>query len=272
MKKISILVFLALCSVSVSPLYAAKLFLESTGTSTKDGSITLFVKLDTESTTVNSLDGSIVLAGMKDQVLDIYTGGSAFTLWPNKPSLSGNVISFTGGVPQGIQGSDLLLFSVVVKPKTPSTSYVDFRNIIAYTNDQQDTPTPLVQKPVSLSSLPVKSQIPQDITQPLPFSIELAQESTLFDGKYFISFNTSDTGTGVSHYEVQEGVNPPVRSGSPYVLQDQSRKSTITVTAVDRDGNKQSSTLSGKTFSFIPLITIVFLLGGVILYVQRRKW
>jgi DNA polymerase III sliding clamp (beta) subunit (PCNA family) len=80
----------------VSPLYAAKLFLESTGTSTKDGSITLFVKLDTESTTVNSLDGSIVLAGMKDQVLDIYTGGSAFTLWPNKPSLSGNIISFTG--------------------------------------------------------------------------------------------------------------------------------------------------------------------------------
>lgn len=271
MKKITLLSFLILYSVSMSPLYAAKLFLESTATSSNDGSVTLFVKLDTENTTVNSLDGSIILAGMKDQVLDIHTGGSAFTLWPNKPSLSGNVISFTGGIPQGVQSNELLLFSIVVKPKTPDTSYIDFRNILAYTNDKQDTPTPIVQKPVSLASLAVIGQEPEDTAQPLPFTVELAKDSTLFDGKYFISFNTSDAGTGISHYEVQEGASPPVRSGSPYVLQDQSRKSTIVVTAVDRDGNKQSVTLTGKTFPFIPLITIVFLLGGVILYVHKRK-
>lgn len=271
MKKITLLSFFVLCFISTSPLYAAKLFVESTGISSKDSSTTLFLKLDTENTIVNSLDGSIVLAGMKDQVLDIHTGGSAFVLWPNKPSLSGNIISFTGGVPQGIRGSDLLLFSIVVKPKTLDTSYIDFRNIVAYTNDQQDTPIPIIQKPVSLLSLPIKNQESEDVTKPLPFVVELAQEPTLFDGKYFISFNTSDAGTGISHYEVQEGDNPSVRSGSPYTLQDQSLKSTVIVTAVDRNGNTQSATLIGKTFPIITVITIVFLLGGVILYLRRRQ-
>lgn len=271
MKKASLLLITLSYALSTSSLFAARVYVESSTTTAREVSATaLTVKLDTEGTTVNTVEGSLVFVGMKDRILDIHTGDSGLTLWPNKPSLSGNVISFTGGEPNGVQGSDLTLFTVIAEPQIADTSYIDFKNIFIYTNEQEDSPISLTQQPVLVSSLSRGNVIEPDTTKPLPFSIEIARDDALFEGKHFISFVTQDSGTGINYYEVQEGDNPPLRSGSPYVLQDQSLASTIIVTAVDNSGNTQSVTLRGASFPWGVLIAILFVLGSVILYIRKK--
>lgn len=64
--------------------------------------------------------------------------------------------------------------------------------------------------------------------------ITLAQDENLYDGKKFISFETTDKESGISHYEVKEGAYPIVRAEMNYVLIDQKGKSDITVTAYNK--------------------------------------
>jgi hypothetical protein len=246
----------------------------------------LEVYLDTEGETLNTVEGSLMLSdehGGDFEIREISVANSVFTMWPRKPSLEdNNTLDFIGGVPDGVVGDRLLLFKIIVKINQPGIFKASLVDGISYLNDGQGTPTPISPRisEIVIGSAREEAQnkweeiISNDNNAPLPFEISIIQDIHLYEGKKFISFETFDEQSGISHYEVREGVNPAVRTGTSYVLIDQKNKVDIVVTAYDKAGNFQVSTLKGGSpinWSAIILIVLIIIIVKVTITRLRNR-
>lgn len=275
LQKITARIAITLLFVFAIPSYAnaAKIFVDLPEKPISVGNTSIIkVMLDTAEE-INAIEGEIKFSTPKD-VVSINTGGSIFDLWPRKPSLDINSdkISFVGGTTAGVYGKSLRLFTIAVKPTNTEPIKINLVNATAFLNDGKGTKTAVsgdsIQIPVQISGTnenELVSLTNNDKTPPNKFNIDFGSTPSLFDGKYFISFFTTDNDSGINRYEITEGNRAPVRSGSPYVLQDQSLSSLITVKAIDNAGNERTSTFNPqnskpwmKIISIIIFILIVF--------------
>ncbi len=209
------------------------------------------IYLNTEGQEINSLEGTISLSDNRDsnfEVKDISLVNSVFSMWPRKPSLTtGHNITFIGGVPGGVKGDRLLIFSAFVKINSPGSFVISPRVITAYKNDglataisiTKDISTINVSSAGSSQKNALEEVISNDNIAPDPFNVSLIKDPNLYDNKKFINFETNDGQSGISHYEVREGSYPAVRSGTSYILVDQNKKANVVVTAYDKAGNFQ---------------------------------
>ncbi|MDQ5954338.1 MAG: hypothetical protein QG583_266 [Patescibacteria group bacterium] len=229
------------------------------------------IYLDTEGKNINSVDGVISLndkSSSKFEIKDISLANSVFSMWPRKPILENNRISFIGGVPGGVSGENLLLFKIILKVNEPGEFIISPNNVVAYLNDGLGTSLNITPKDsvVSILSPTEDSQdkwqeiVSNDHTPPMSFEIILIQDENLYDGKKFISFEAIDNESGISHYEVKEGIYPIVRAEMNYVLIDQKRKPDITVIAYDKAGNIQVSILKHKVNNYFIVFIVIIIL------------
>jgi hypothetical protein len=114
-----------------------------------------------------------------------------------------------------------------------------------------------------------KRRVMIDSRSPMPIEAYISQESTLFEGKYFLIFSTVDKTSGVDHYDIIEGKELFGNASSPYVLKDQSQSKSITIRAFDRAGNStefsfagtsESTTLSINSYTLIIIVCIVLVI------------
>jgi hypothetical protein len=103
-----------------------------------------------------------------------------------------------------------------------------------------------------------------DSTVPEEFKSEIGQDPSVFEGKYFLSFSTTDKLSGIDHYEVREGKKDFKIAKSPYVLEDQNLRGKIIVKAIDKAGNEQISEIIPPSKPF-PYYILVF--GLIILLI-----
>ena len=92
-----------------------------------------------------------------------------------------------------------------------------------------------------------KRRVMIDQTPPLSFEYLIGSDLTVYNGKKFLSFSTTDLTSGIDHYDVIEGGKAYRNQQSPYLLKDQSLKKTITVRAFDKAGNSAESSLGTKS-------------------------
>lgn len=255
------LLMLAILGVLVIPTTTSAASLKvSSGSAVSSGDTSIIeIYLDTEGKNINTIDGSIVLSDTHQgnfEIKDVSLVNSAFTMWPRKPSLGeGHQISFVGGVPGGVVGDRLLLFKVIVKINDSGEFKITPNKILAYLNDGLGTGVEL-SRDVSVINIGSSKGSPKDNwaeiisndnTAPLKFEVVLNQDANLFDGKKFISFETTDAESGIDYYEVMEGSYPLVRSGTNYVLIEQDKDLKVVVYAYDKAGNFQVATLDNQT-------------------------
>ncbi len=86
-----------------------------------------------------------------------------------------------------------------------------------------------------------------DSASPEPISSLVTRESSMYDNKFILIFSTVDKGSGVDHYDVREGKKVTAGAVSPYQIQDQSRATTLSVTAFDKAGNSVTATFPGAS-------------------------
>ncbi len=251
------------------------------------------VKIDPDEYCVNTVDISVNFPKDYLSVVNFLTGDSIINVWLDKPDSSNiggandkGVLHFSGGIPGGYCGripgdpgvSNILgriIFQVpsfIISDTIPDNLEVSFSgDSQALINDGFGTKDSLVtkkavfnfsRKGTGASGEEWKQQIADDTTPPEPFVVELYSNPGMFNGKYYIIFNTTDKQTGVDHYEVLElrpgeeiGVTPESglidsllgkarqapawkRAAMPYLLEDQALLSTIKVRAIDRAGNE----------------------------------
>jgi len=287
-KKLVVLSFI-LVVFGVLPLAtnAAILYLEpSAGEYHQGDTFIIEVKIDTQGEYINTIQADLTFSSEILKVQDISEGNSIINLWIKKPEIAEDsppldLISFSGGIPGGYQGKDGLLLKIVFQTKEIgggwSSAEVDFLDSCqVLLNDGLGTPTKLTSKEAVFSILPEKleisknewqEEISKDKTSPQPFKIEISRDLSIFDGKYFIVFSTTDKETGVDHYEVKEGKRDWKMAVSPYVLENQKLTSDIKVKAIDKAGNFWLETLEapnkpekGEGFYVILVLVLIFVI------------
>lgn len=253
------------------------------------GTVVVDVRLNTEGKQLNAVEGILHVQGDVVRVSDISVGGSVLTLWPRTPvaeaASHGTDIAFTGGVPGGFMQSDALLFKLILTTEKSGKVAIQPEHIVSYENDGRGTKilasmsslTLTVSESGGASANSWERTVTSDSTSPEPFTISLGQNPSVYDNKKFISFNTTDAGSGVDHYEVVEDASAPVGAESPYVLRNQNAR-RITVTAYDKAGNAQTATLNLTSERLVsPLVVYVGLALGVLcilivlVYIVRRR-
>jgi hypothetical protein len=212
------------------------------------------VTLDTQGASANTVQAEVTFPPDAFRLEKINDGSSAVSLWINPPvgSASGK-IDLAGIMPGGFIGSDGQIFSFELRPLSSGTSTIQVASATVLANDGLGSPLSVDLGSVAINVDPATTSIsgappiapPVDYSAPNPFTPQIESDSNIFNGEYFLVFATTDSGSGVDHYEVLEvPSNGSAQSfsswhvaTSPYLLTDQGLSSDIYVRAVDHDGN-----------------------------------
>ena len=234
------------------------------------------------------------------EIKDFSQGNSLLSLWTKEPEFSNEtgLVSFSGGIPGGYCGklagdpgvSNILgriVFQVYQTPliNKPINARVEFsENSYVLLHDGLGTKAPLITQGAIINILSGIPEFPKqewqellkgDTVAPEPFIIILEQDPVIFEGKYFITFSTTDKQTGIAHYEIQEGEKEWKRTNSPYLLEDQGLNDTIRVKAIDKAGNKYVAeyvpTIGKIKPLFYWIITLIILVGTGLIWLKKKK-
>lgn len=304
---------LKICALSIfscaiflsSQAFAARLYFEpQEGQFNPGETFTVDVKIDTEGECINAVQGDIKVSSSPLTIVDFINGESILTLWLKTPQIDqkAGTISFTAGIPGEYCGrvagdpgpSDLLgkiIFRIpgnIVGESKENSARIEFANTSQVVlSDGKGTFSELSfgVADLKISSQPgatnntLKELLEKDNIPPEPFSIEIQQDSLVFDGKYFLVFLTTDKQTGVDYFEVKEGQGSWEKASSPYLLKNQEIDSHIIVRAVDKAGNE-------RIVEYMPLkeikpfpykiyiagaIVLVLVLLGIFVILRRKK-
>ena len=287
--KISTIVLVLIGFVPASAS-AANLYFESTRNTVSVGdTLIVSVKISSDGASINTVDGNINLASKENSfvVNDFNLAGSIFSLWPRTPSLSkdGSNISFVGGVAGGFKTDKVTLFNIVIEAASKGSITISPKDISVFANDGKGSKVPLKtsnltiqvndKNPSVASTNEWVNLVSKDKTAPSDFTIAIGREASLFDGKRFAFFNSIDNESGISYYEVKEGSNAVIRSGSMYVLQNQDENGipSLSVTAYDKAGNSTTATYKEPGYKLLgfPMYIIITIIILVIIFLVLRK-
>lgn len=109
-----------------------------------------------------------------------------------------------------------------------------------------------------------EKEVLEDKIPPEPFEILVSKDPKIFEGKYFIIFQTVDKQTGLDYYEVKEGKKEWQLAQSPYLLENQELSYIIKVRAVDKAGNERTVEYapSYRPLTKSPLFWAMIVLAG----------
>jgi hypothetical protein len=281
--------------------WAAQLYLDpATGNFQFGQTFVVDIKVDTQGECINAANVEVDFDPKVLQLVDFGNGNSMISLWTQMPdqaaigkaNVSGQ-LNFEGGMPGGYCGEIVgsagesnslgkLVFmtpgtQVSAQPGPVQTAVAILDSSEIYLHDGLGTKAALTVQGANFS-LSNKSVSPRDdwgqalkndTTPPEQFEIKVNRDPSMFGGKYFIIFNTTDKQTGIDHYEVAE---TPLNAGqtkdqwtqavSPYLLKDQKLHSTIKVKAVDQAGNQTiAQFVPGIVAPAIKLQYLIYLFG-----------
>jgi hypothetical protein len=286
--KLKVLVFGLVFLIFPISVFGATLYLEP-----KEGEYQLGdhfgvkIRLGPEGECINTI--SVDLSFPNDILIleGIDFGESIITIWVDKPSSfdikklnETGKIHFSGGIPGGycgrIQGDPGLTNMVaefrfyipsmiVGEAKEESGEIKILESSQVFLNDGKGTLTKLNFQNSKIKILPTvggrlnewREKLLKDTTPPEPFEIQIQRNLSIFNGKYFIVFYTTDKETGVDYYMIKEGERDWKVAKSPYLLENQNLDEEIKVKAVDIAGNETIATLypekiREKTKAIIP--------------------
>jgi len=296
LKIILLLIFVFALFPCVS--FAAKLYFEpSEGNYFQGDNFIVAVRIEPDGECINTVKANIGFPQDILEAIEFSQGNSILTLWVKNPEISqgSGQISFIGGTPGGFCGrlagdpekSNLLgkiIFQVKelnISEKTKATiKFLDDSQ--ALLNDGFGTPANLVGQNAEFNILSVVAETPKtewqeelkkDNVPPEAFEINILRDPSIFNGRYFIVFSTTDKQTGVDFYEVKEGKKDWKKATtSPYLLEDQSLTSIIKVKARDRAGNERiAEHLPLRKPTVWYLIISVLILGAVIWWFSKKR-
>ena len=272
--------------------YATEVYFSSPVQDFKTGDKIYFdVFVDPDSENINALEMDLVFPGELLEFVDYYDTGSIINGWVEVPAVSGNSIRFAGIVAGGFSGlidpvtndiSSGRVTRLVFVTKKEGSGSLSFTSSSVFKNDGLGTP-------LSTNTLPYEFSVSNDAveikdfsfdnTPPEIFSPLIKRDERFFEGKYFVVFEAKDKETGIAYYRIKEGLRKWTVAKSPYLLQDQSLRSTVKIVAVDKNGNEREARItlddSLSNAGLGLLVTLILILCAVIIfayvYLKKKK-
>lgn len=250
------------------------------------------LSIDTENQEINAVEIRLKFSPDEFLIKDFSDGNSIINFWVEKPKFSNEKgeSTFSGIIPGGFQGANGQLLKIILSPQKTGEASFEIAEVKVLLNDGKGTEADvkisnlkfnITEAEVSSEAghLPIK-----DTDPPEDFSPQVASDSAIFGGKYFLVFATQDKGSGVDYYAIQESTQTKAQFGakgwivaeSPYLLRDQKLQSYIYVKAVDKSGNERVSAVQPRNpvvwyENLMYAIIISIVLMAVVAYIFWRK-
>jgi len=276
---------------------AAVFYFEGAGQYHQGDIFIVQLRMDPEGECINAVEAHLSFPPELLAVQGLGIGQSLISFWPQEPQFSNEegMVSFTGGIPGGYCGelagnpgrTNLLLNLALHVKESPTLEGLSGGRLLflpssrALLNDGLGTIAHLDLQDFPFSVLPVFSGerkdewqdlLKSDTTPPEPFEVVIKQDKTLFNGKFFLIFSTTDRQSGLDFYQVKEGASPWRGAASPYVLEEQDVRGIIKVRAVDKAGNERIATAvplaGGKTIYWLAGLVIIAIIGSI----GAKRW
>lgn len=245
------------------------------------------ILLDPEGAAFNGVEGSVQFSSDTLAFVRSEDGNSIVGPWIDRPKIDGDKITFSGIMPNGFDGvidpfdskirKPGTLLRLVFEARAPGVAHIATSGVNITANDGNGT---LRSVPDMQLSIPISGETNssvyalQDTHRPT-LAASIVMDKKLYDGRATLIFTASDKESGIDRVEVQEGNRASVVATSPYLLEDQSRTSVITVRAYDISGNVTTVTINpvytAETIGYILLSFIALIVLVIFTYVLRRK-
>jgi len=298
-----ILIF-AFFIITVIPAFGAEISFDAKTTQIRIGEqFKVDLVIDTEQKSINAFEGKIIFPNNLIDIKEVSDGNSIVNFWIERPRGSqetgGNKqgeIIFSGITPGGFNGENGLILSAIFEARKDGVARLEISEARVLLNDGIGTESSLIMNNLEFriqnlgtaELLDPKSYIPyfEDKELPESFRPMIAQDASVFDGKWFVAFATADKGTGISHYEIKEYrfklfafLNPWRVAVSPHILLDQELKSHIIVRAIDNAGNMRvvevspSHSLLWYEYALYWFIIVIgVLIVFIVMMILKRKF
>lgn len=243
------------------------------------------VAVDAEGDSFNAIEGSVGFSSETLSLVRIETGNTIISNFIDAPTVAGDTISFSGIIVGGFDG--LIdpfdqskkfpgkIMRLVFSGKEQGNAMVFANKVSVSANDGSGSISSAAGTRASfaVSEAVAPSMYSSGDSNPPIVSASVVQEPDLFEGKYTLVFNATDKESGIDRVELREGLGAWKTIHSPHLLQDQSRKSILSIRAYDASGNVASITIGAMApASATAVLIIVTLLAAIsILYVIYKK-
>jgi hypothetical protein len=205
--------------------------------------------VDPEGSVINGIEGSINFNDEEISLVRTEEGKSVVGLWIENPKvIEKNIIKLSGVIPNGFDGVidpfnpkhklPGIVARFVFKGLKPSESQIITSPFVVSLNDGLGT---LENKESSNVSITIQNILtpfvytdPTDINPELEY--EIVRDPNLFNNKYTLIFQAKDKATGIEKVMIKEGKKDWKNIESPYLLEDQSRHSPISLMAINFSG------------------------------------
>lgn len=273
MKKLFKVIFLFSLLFLSSNAFAATLSVGTDISRIKNGEVfnaTLY--LDTVGQSINTLEGDLFYDNNFIKAEAVNIGNSFVNLWVEKPNIkTAGSIHFSGITPGGVVTERSEVLSVVFRAEKEGDVELALKNIYLFINDGAGTQanTKISNTNIQITNDAVgevaKASI-KDTIVPEKFTIIRTKDSSVYDNKYFIAYNSTDKESGVDHYKVCEFWNCVI-TDSPFLLNNQTPFYYIAVNAYDGSGNQRGSLLVSP---FLILLVVLVIIIFALSYFFRR--
>ena len=286
-KIISISILILICFLSQGRnVFASSVVLSSdTDKMTIGKEFYVDVMLDTKGESINGVQGQITFE--KDKILFIRAeeGKSIINLFIDKPKAYGDTIGFSGIITSGFSGVidpfnqkhklNGTLLRLIFEAKSEGLTDINTKDFIITLNDGLGTTESVSPSKSSYSVSNLDNNIvsnTENDTNP-EISSYVIQDPNLYGGKYVLIFDAKDKGSGIKDVKIKEGQTEWKIIVSPYLLEDQSRHSMVTLEATNYKGasimvNVESLPVEGISTSFV-FVFIILLILLILLMIKK---
>jgi len=242
------------------------------------------VMLTTDGKIINGLESTINFDSKNLTFIRAEEAKSLINLWVEKPKLKGDSITFSGIMPNGFEGvidpfnlnTKLpgLMIRLVFEAKKEGNTKI---SAISYAtlNDGLGTVDNIlpVETLFAISNIvtPYVYQTKENDVRP-EITAYITADPNLYDNKYVLIFEAKDKQTGIKSILVKEGRGGWREATSPYLLEDQTRSSIISIQATNYSDLSTVVSLDGihsKTFSLRNILIILIALLVVLFIIKK---
>ena len=260
----------------VTPVFAATVALTSATTTVHVGEVvSVSIIVDTELQSVNAFESVVTFPSEVLEFVSSDTSHSALSLWIESPTIqNGHDIHFSGIAPGGFTESDAHILTLLFKVIHTGQAAITLSHTKNLLNDGAGTAATVTERNLHLTvsegvAVPFVPSIDDEL--PEPFTPLLVTDPDLYDNADTLVFSTTDKGSGIDHYEIKEGLfGRYMRAASPYHIRDTSRTQTISVKAIDRNGNERIELFYPQNWR--PWYKQTQILGGIVVGCLLVLW
>lgn len=266
------------CCVATVPVYGALLKIESDFSSVRVGDIlTVSVRIDTQKETLNAVEMEVGYPPELFEFVSRDAGDSVVTVWlPDTKGVTNGSVSFAGITPGGFTQNDASLVNLTFNVLKKGQGSIAITNAQVLVHDGLGSEA-VVQKQnlhvaVEEGEATILKKAYHDDEVPELFTPSIAHDPDVFDGDAFLVFSTLDKNSGLSHFEIKEGIFGTYKiAESPYRILHQKQNRKIFIKAIDMNQNERVVIVypqqedawyeNQKTIGIILVLCVLFLLS-----------